>query len=89
MCCGQSRGIIPANRPSGQRPEAERTGAAERRRAGAPAARYEYTGPTRLTVRAPLSGRTYVFASHGAVLAVDPLDAAALASVPGLRPVRG
>jgi len=61
---------------------------APRRRRGEPADRYEYTGATRLTVSAPMSGRTYVFDGRGAILTVDPRDAAALASVPGLRPVR-
>jgi hypothetical protein len=42
-----------------------------------------------LTVRAPLSGRTYVFERRGAVLEVAATDAAALATVPGLRPVSG
>ncbi|MBP1643869.1 MAG: hypothetical protein H6Q03_2538 [Acidobacteria bacterium] len=88
MCCGSSRGIYPATRSSGRYPDPATTPVARRRRGGEPANRYEYTGPTRLTVRAPLSGRTYVFDGHGAVLAVDPVDAAALATVPGLRPAR-
>ena len=89
MCCGQGRGILPGARPSGRHPDPARAHVAKRRGSDAPAARYEYTGPTRLTVRAPLSGRTYVFERRGAVLEVAAEDAAALATVPGLRPVEG
>jgi hypothetical protein len=88
MCCGQSRGIYPAKRPSGRQPDPARAEVASRRQGAEPAAKYEYSGPTRLTVRAFLSGRTYVFEGHGAVVQVDPVDAAALATVPGLRPIR-
>lgn len=88
MCCGQKRVILAATRPSGRHPDPTRPPVARRHDSGGPAARYEYTGPTRLTVRAPLSGRTYVFEHPGAVLPVDAADAAALATVPGLRPVR-
>ncbi|HEX2162351.1 MAG TPA: hypothetical protein VHM02_00225 [Thermoanaerobaculia bacterium] len=55
--------------------------------AGPPPERFEYTGPTRLIVRGPGSGRTYLFDGPGARVAVDPRDAAALFGVPGLRPV--
>jgi len=89
MCCGQRRVILAATRPSGPHPDPARPPLARRHGRGAPATRYEYTGPTRLTVRAPLSGRTYVFERTGVVLPVDAADAAALATVPGLRPVRG
>ena len=89
MCCGHGRTILPVTGPSGGHSDPATPPVARRPARGAPATRYEYTGPTRLTVRAPLSGRTYVFEGSGAVLEVAPVDAAALASVPGLRPVRG
>lgn len=88
MCCGQTGGIYLAARPDRRQPTPEKAGLASSRRSAAPATKYEYTGPTRLTVRAPLSGRMYVFDRRGVVLQVDPADAAALATVPGLRPVR-
>ena len=87
MCCGQGRGILPGTRPSAGHPNSGGAPSVKRRRSAEPATRYEYTGPTRLTVRAPLSGRTYVFEGPGAVLEVAAADAAALATVPGLRPV--
>jgi hypothetical protein len=37
-------------------------------------------------VRGPVTGRTYHFASAGAVLAVDPRDAPSLTAVPQLLP---
>ena len=48
----------------------------------------QYTGPTHLTAVGPFSGRSYHFASPGAVLAVDPRDRRSLEAVPGLRRVR-
>lgn len=49
-------------------------------------AAFRYTGYTSLTVRGPVTGRTYHFASAGAVLAVDPRDAPSLTAVPQLLP---
>lgn len=54
--------------------------------AGAAGVAFRYTGYTSLTVRGPVTGRTYHFASAGAVLAVDPRDAPSLAAVPQLLP---
>jgi len=87
MCCGKSPTILPAAAGSGwpAGPASHRA----HRTAARFASRYEYTGPTRLTVRAPQTGRTYVFDRPGAVLDVDPADAPALAAVPGLRPLQG
>ena len=84
-CCGQSQAIYAETSPS-SRSLGPRTAT---RRHAVLAGRYEYTGPTRLTVRAPLSGRTYVFDGPGAVLDVDPVDASSLATVPGLKAVSG
>jgi len=87
MCCGQGRRTNHPIRSSVHQRHPGTVGVAARRRGGAAASRFEYTGPTALTVRGPLSGRTYVFAGRGAVLDVDPRDGAALLSVPGLRPI--
>jgi hypothetical protein len=48
----------------------------------------EYTGPTYLTAIGPFSGRSYHFASTGAVLAVDPRDQRSLEAISGLRHIR-
>ena len=46
---------------------------------------FEYVGATALTVFGPASGRRYRFGGHGATLAVDPRDHAAMHAVPQLR----
>lgn len=53
---------------------------------GVAGAAFRYTGHTSLTVRGPVTGRNYHFASAGAVLAVDPRDAPSLTAVPQLLP---
>ena len=45
----------------------------------------EYVGATGLTVRGPISGKTYRFVRPGASVAVDGLDAPYLLAVPNLR----
>lgn len=89
MCCGQGRTTHHPIRSSGRHADPAAVPVAPRRRRGAPATKFEYVGPTRLTVRGPLTGRTYVFDGRGAILSVDPHDAAALARIPGLRPAAG
>ncbi len=88
-CCGQQRqrfsvGTARADRthhrqadarPMGPRPSAH--------------AYFQYTGATGLTVRAPNSGSRYRFNGAGAIVAVDPKDRRALATVRQLRQVRG
>lgn len=49
---------------------------------------FRYVGKTGLTVTGPASSQIYRFLAHGAAIAVDPRDAAALARVPNLRLVR-
>jgi hypothetical protein len=88
MCCGQKGWTYRPATPSARFPDPATARVAPRSRGAETAARFEYTGPTTLTVRGPLSGRTYVFRGHGAVLTVDPRDRAALAAVPGLRALR-
>ena len=51
------------------------------------AASIRYTGPMSVTVVGAVSGRSYKFSRHGAVVQVDPRDNAALAKVPHLRQI--
>jgi hypothetical protein len=46
---------------------------------------FEYLGPTALTVRGPISGRTYRFAKRGVLVSVDERDVRFLLAVPNLR----
>ena len=88
-CCGQERqrftvGTVGSGQthrrqatdmPAGPRPSSY--------------AYFQYTGSTGLSVRAPNSGSRYRFNGAGAIVAVDPKDRRALASVRNLRQVRG
>jgi hypothetical protein len=49
---------------------------------------FEYVGPRAIQVIGPNTGAVYRFTQTGARLMVHGADAAALAAVPGLRPVR-
>jgi len=51
-------------------------------------ARFEYVGPTALTVFGPYTGRQYRFAYPGSRVVVDVVDAPSLTAVPNLRRVR-
>jgi hypothetical protein len=87
----------PAPPPSAPRPP---TPAAASAPATAPAAarqaprgvpptagiRFEYVGPTAMTVMGPATGAVYRFERTGSTLSVDPRDAPALSVVPRLRP---
>ena len=48
---------------------------------------FQYTGGTGLTVAGPVTGRRYRFDVPGAIVAVDLMDRAAVAGVPGLKQV--
>jgi hypothetical protein len=50
---------------------------------------FQYVGKSALTAIGPFSGRHYRFAHPGAIVPVDPRDAASLATVPNLHHVRG
>lgn len=75
-CCGKSR-MTAAQATSNQ---IHATAASEPHY-------FEYVGRANLTARGPSTGRVYRFAGHGAVVAVDAYDSAAMAGVPGLRRV--
>lgn len=75
-CCGKSR-LTAAQATSSQIPAA----------AASEPHYFEYVGRSGLTARGPSTGRLYRFAGHGAVVAVDAHDSAAMAAVPGLRRV--
>lgn len=47
-----------------------------------------YTGPSYLTAIGPFTGRSYYFASPGAVLTVDPRDRRSLEAIPSLQRIR-
>jgi hypothetical protein len=49
---------------------------------------FQYVGKTAITAVGPVSGRHYRFSCFGAVVGVDPRDAASLAVVPNLRQIR-
>ena len=49
---------------------------------------FEYVGPRALQVTGPATGAIYRFTRSGARVSVHGADAAALSSVPGLRPAR-
>lgn len=46
---------------------------------------FQYTGATGLTVRGPITGRTYRFAKPGNAMVVDERDAPYFGAVPSLR----
>ena len=46
---------------------------------------FQYLGRSGVRLVGPLTGRTYVFGWPGAAVAVDPVDADAMAELPGLR----
>lgn len=46
---------------------------------------FQYTGATGLTVRGPISGKTYRFAKPGNAMVVDERDAPYFGAVPSLR----
>ena len=48
---------------------------------------FEYCGRTALSVRGPITGRSYRFADPGARVAVDRRDAASVSAVPNLKRV--
>ena len=50
--------------------------------------RFEYTGATGLTVRGPITGRSYRFNGPGEEVAVDGRDAPSMMAVPRLRRAR-
>jgi hypothetical protein len=81
-CCGKKRSnlairSIPRNKPVNQRSgSVARTGYASV---------VEYTGPTSLVVRGPVSGQLYRFPSPGARLLVDGEDAEYLLAIPDLK----
>lgn len=88
-CCGKASRSPFEPRASGPEPAPALISLGVRRQRGALATLFEYTGPTRLAVRSPGTGATYLFEGTGARLRVDPGDALSLATVPGLRAVLG
>jgi hypothetical protein len=52
------------------------------------AVRFEYTGATGVTVRGPITGRSYRFNGPGEAVDVDGRDAPSMMAVPRLRRAR-
>jgi hypothetical protein len=81
-CCGKKRANMtvqsnprPEFAPQVARPKSE----------GLSGSVVEYLGATALTVRGPVSGHMYRFATSGARMVVDARDAPFLLSIPSLR----
>jgi hypothetical protein len=85
-CCGKARTQIQGT-ISSQRPKPAPTVSQAQPYAGQ-STYFRYFGQTGLTVNGPVSSRLYRFVANGAPIEVDARDAASLARVPNLRPVR-
>lgn len=87
-CCGKNR-VHPSTHP--QILSAGSAGAAREQRPRTPGVplHFQYTGATALTVRGPITGRSYRFTRAGEKVAVDERDAPSLRAVPNLQMVRG
>jgi hypothetical protein len=89
-CCGKKRNLLkvtpsPAGGPTPRADRAARRGATASVSDSA-STTFRYVGTTALTVRGPVTGRTYRFAKGGASVVVDERDAPYLRVVPNLRP---
>jgi hypothetical protein len=86
-CCGQARTQVrqaisnQTAKPAAVAPRPPQPPAAQQ-------VYFNYFGRTGITVTGPTSSRVYRFVASGAPILVDARDAAALARVPNLRPVR-
>jgi hypothetical protein len=83
-CCGKSR--IQYHTETQNNPASAAEAPVRPPSAAAPI-RFEYVGGTGMSVRGPITGRTYRFGNAGAHVAVDPRDAPSLMAVPRLRTV--
>jgi len=86
-CCGRATMSVR------QTPDRPFVAAGDTGRTAAPIpperqARFEYVGPTALTVFGPYTGRQYRFPHSGSRVVVDVVDAPSLTAVPNLRRVR-
>lgn len=88
-CCGGSRRTVAATSGARVSPALHTPSDGGARVKRLPHAYFQYSGRTALTVVGPVSGRRYRFSGPGQVVAVDPADRRALASVPHLRQVAG
>ena len=88
MCCNQSRQAASYTSQNLASGSVAPTSGAPAARGGA-SAYFQYLGATGMMVRGPITGATYRFLHHGAIVGVDPGDSRGIAQVPGLRRVRG
>lgn len=86
-CCGKARTQIQGT-ISNQRPKPAPSAAPQAQPYAGQSTYFSYFGKTGLTVTGPVSSRLYRFVANGAPIAVDSRDAASLARVPNLRPIR-
>jgi len=87
-CCGKQRQSFAAGNGKAGRTHGQPAAATPAQPRSSAYAYFQYTGRTGLSVRAPNSGSRYRFEGAGAVVAVDPRDRRALATVSKLRQVR-
>jgi hypothetical protein len=88
MCCGNNRAVVSQTRVSAPKGRAVQTLPEFATRQRSSVAYFEYSGKTAITVRGPISGTTYRFASPGARVIVDLRDGKHLEAVPNLVRVR-
>ena len=88
-CCGRARNQLRMT-SLGPKPNPPTIATQSQVNTGAtlPSVYFKYFGTTGISVTGPASSRVYRFAPNGGLIAVDPRDAASLARVPNLRPVR-
>ena len=87
-CCGKNRNqAFSGARPSARSNDGQSDAVEHRPVAPRLDLYFEYTGLTGLTVRGPITGRSYRFAGRGQKVAVDSRDGASLMAVPNLRTV--
>lgn len=87
-CCGKQRQSFAAGNATAGQSRGQPVATTPVRPRSSAYAYFQYTGGTGLSVRAPNSGSRYRFEGSGAVVAVDPRDRRALATVAKLRQVR-
>ena len=89
-CCGKNRAHASTERQISSPLSTSPTSSAnvQQRRAPGLALHFQYVGATGLTVRGPITGRSYRFSRNGETVAVDERDAPSLRAVPNLQPVK-
>lgn len=87
-CCGKKRSQVRRKTQTRRAPEPTERTASQPQPEPDSVVYFQYLGKMGLTVIAPRTRKRYRFDRTGAVIAVDPRDRRALASVSALRQVR-